>query len=549
MKKIVAAGMVGNGLEWYDFALYGYFAPIFGKLFFPESDHYTQMLATYGIFAAGFFMRPVGAIIFGYIGDKYGRKASLNLSMLLMAIPTAAIGLLPTYNQIGIFAPILLMIIRLLQGVSLAGQFSGSIAFIVEHAPINRRGLAGSSTVISLCIGMLCGSLTATIFAKVLSQAALESWGWRIPFLLGLVIAFVGFYIRHHTEESPHYEKAKEDGDISHTPIRDAFRTNLLALLRGIRIYFAVTVLFYTLTIYINRFMYINLGLPLQEPYLINTCRIIMIIILLPITANLIDKVGHKRLLIITAIAYFISIYSTFSLINKAGLDSVIIVVLIFTFIVSLCIRIVPPLEDSNNILRSPISDAFSTNFLSLLRGIGIYLSVTVPFYTLTVFINGFMSSNLGLPLKDAYFINTCSMIMLIVMLPITAHLSDLYGRKRLLLITAFAYLISIYSIFSLMKKADFDSVITAVLIFTFIVSFYIGAVPALLVELFPTRTRYTSMALSYNFAAILGGMTPVIETKLLEVGLSPAVFIMVCAVISIIAFIGYKDIYDKELS
>ena len=260
---------------------------------------------------------------------------------------------------------------------------------------------------------MLCGSLTATIFAKVLSQAALESWGWRIPFLLGLVIAFVGFYIRHHTEESPHYDNAKESGNLSETPIRDAFNTDL------------------------------------------------------------------------------------------------------------------------------PI----------LLRAIGIYLSVTVPFYTLTVFINGFMSGTLKLPLADTYFINTCSMIMLIVMLPITAHLSDLYGRKRLLLITAFAYLISIYSIFSLMKKADFDSVITAVLIFTFIVSFYIGAVPALLVELFPTRTRYTSMALSYNFAAILGGMTPVIETKLLEVGLSPAVFIMVCAVISIIAFIGYKDIYDKELS
>ena len=413
MKKIVAAGMVGNGLEWYDFALYGYFAPIFGKLFFPESDHYTQMLATYGIFAAGFFMRPVGAVIFGYIGDKYGRKVSLNLSMLLMAIPTAAIGLLPTYEQIGIFAPILLMIIRLLQGISLAGQFSGSIAFIVEHAPIGRRGLAGSSTVMSLCIGMLCGSLTATIFAKILSQEALESWGWRIPFLLGLIIAFVGFYIRHHTEESPHYEKAKEEGNISHTPIRDAFRTNLLALLRGI----------------------------------------------------------------------------------------------------------------------------------------GIYLSVTVPFYTLTVFINGFMSNTLGLPLKDTYFINTCSMIMLIIMLPITSHLSDLFGRKRLLTITAFAYFITIYSIFSLMNKSDFNSVITATLIFTFIVSFYIGAVPALLVELFPTRTRYTSMALSYNFAAILGGMTPMIETWLVKEEVSPAILIMVCAVISLVAFINYHDRYNEKLT
>jgi len=416
MRRVIIAGMIGNGLEWYDFALYGYFAPLLGKLFFPAEDAYVQLIATYGVFAAGFLMRPVGALLFGYLGDKFGRKFALTLSILMMAIPTACIGLLPTYAAIGIWAPVLLTLVRLFQGLSLAGQFSGSIAFIVEHAPMGKRGLAGSSTVMSLCAGMLLGSAVATLFAETLPQAAFEDWGWRIPFLLGIVIAFVGFYIRRHTDESPHYEKARDGGKLSPTPIREVL-------------------------------------------------------------------LHHK---------------------------------------------------------------------LELLRGIGIYMSVTVPFYILTVFMNGFQSKVLGHPLKDALLLSTLSMILLMLLVPLTGWLTDLWGRKRVLMATAVAYFIVAYPVFLLMTHPGFATLLLAQLILTLVVAFYIGAAPTVFVELFPTSVRYTGMALSYNIcAALFGGTAPVVATwliKVTEMKTVVAFYIMLCAIISFIAFLGYHDRYKEEL-
>lgn len=415
MKRVMIAGMIGNGLEWYDFALYGYFAPVIGRLFFSAQDTYSQMLGTYGIFAAGFLMRPLGAVVFGFLGDKFGRKFSLTLSIFMMAVPTACIGFLPTYHSIGIAAPLLLVFMRLMQGLALAGQFSGSIAFVVEHAPVGRRGVAGSTTIMSLCAGMLLGSLVATVFAAALSREAFESWGWRVPFIVGFAIAVVGFYIRHNTEESPHYEKARDEGRLSETPVRHAFR-------------------------------------------------------------------GHMT---------------------------------------------------------------------ELLRGLGMYFSVTIPFYTLTVFLNGFMVTSLHLPDKDTYFINTVSMLVMMVLIPFAARLTDKYGRKRLLMTVCVIYFVTAFPIFQLMNQGGFHSVFAADMAFTLITTFYIASVPALLVELFPTSIRYTGMALSYNVAAVLGGFTPMIETRLVkETGNNTmvAAYIMLFAFISFVSFIGYRDSCNEEL-
>ena len=417
MRRVVIAGMIGNGLEWYDFALYGYFAPTLGKLFFPGSDPYVQLISTYGIFAAGFLMRPVGGLLFGTLGDKYGRKFALTLSLLMMAIPTACIGLLPTYASIGIWAPMLLACVRMIQGLALAGQFTGSITFIVEHAPADKRGAAGGTTILSLCAGMLLGSGIATFMAEILPQAAFESWGWRVPFLLGIVIAFVGFYIRHHTEESPHYEKAKDEGALSHTPVRETLR--------------------------------LHLG--------------------------------------------------------------------------------------------------------KLVRGVGIYLSVTVPFYTLTVFLNGFLSGILGYSIKDALLISTLSMILLMLLVVPTAALSDRWGRRRMLMATAVVYFIASYPLFWLMTQPGFLSALTAVMLLTVIVGFYIGMAPTVFVELFPTSVRYTGMAISYNIcAALFGGTAPIVETWMIKqahgMNTVPAFYLMLCAALSFIAFIGYHDRYKEEL-
>lgn len=400
MRRVVVAGMIGNGLEWYDFALFGYLVPLFGKLFFPGSDTYAQWLYTYGIFAAGFLTRPLGAVLFGYLGDRYGRKFSLALSMFMMGIPTALMGMLPTYQTIGIMAPVLLTLVRLIQGISLAGQFSGSITFIVEHAPAGKRGLAGSSTIMSLCGGMLAGLLAMTIMSSVLSQEQFESWGWRIPFLMGLVIGLVGYYIRHKTHESPHYMKAKHAGKLSDTPVRHIL----------------------------------------------------------------------------------------------------------------------------------------SEHYKELARGIGMYLSVTVPFYTLTVYLNGFMQGTLGYSSGRTYTVDTISMLLMIVLMPLTAHLTDKVGRKPVLMWTCVGYFFTAFPIVFLLNLGTYASTLIAIVLLTIMVSFYGGAIPALLVELFPTRIRYTGMSIAYNVAAVVGGFTPALETKLvrlLQVDTRVAIhgYFMICAI------------------
>ncbi len=197
------AGTVGNILEWYDFAVYGFLAPIIGPLFFPEDDTMAGLIKTYGIFAAGYLMRPVGGIVFGHVGDRMGRKKALQLSIAMMAIPTVLVGLLPVYAQIGPMAALLLIVLRLLQGISVGGELIGSMSYLVETAPPGRRGLNGSWSVCGGVAGILLGSLVATLLNNLLSPSAMNDWGWRVPFLSGVVIFAIGSWLRRSLVESP----------------------------------------------------------------------------------------------------------------------------------------------------------------------------------------------------------------------------------------------------------------------------------------------------------------------------------------------------------
>ena len=208
LKKVVVSSMIGNALEWYDFALYGYFSTLLAKLFFPSSDAVVSLMATYGVFAAGFFMRPLGGIIFGYIGDKMGRKKALLWSIYLMSFPTFAIACLPTYEHIAWGAPLLLTLIRLLQGLSMGGEFTGSIIFIVEHAEGRRRGFWGSFAPLSAILGILIGSGLAAFLSYTLDSEQLSAWGWRIPFALSLFGGWLGSYMRKTLGDPKTFEKS-----------------------------------------------------------------------------------------------------------------------------------------------------------------------------------------------------------------------------------------------------------------------------------------------------------------------------------------------------
>lgn len=196
------AGAVGNAMEWYDFTVYGFFAATIGSVFFPSQSHFMSLLASFATFAVGFVVRPFGALIFGHIGDKFGRRVALWTSVVCMAVPTFMMGLLPTYAQAGVVAPILLVILRLLQGLAVAGEMGTSVTFLVEQAGEKRRGLVGSAAMVSAALGTLAGSAMGAALTTLLSAESVNTWGWRVPFLTGIVISAAALYLRRTIPDS-----------------------------------------------------------------------------------------------------------------------------------------------------------------------------------------------------------------------------------------------------------------------------------------------------------------------------------------------------------
>lgn len=344
MKKVIISSMIGNGLEWYDYALYGHFAALISRHFFPQTDPKVALIATFGIFAVGFLMRPIGAIFFGYIGDKYGRKQALSLSILLMAIPTACIGLLPTYESIGITATILLTIIRLVQGVAIGGEFGGSIVYLVEHATEKNKNMLGSTSITSMLIGVLFGAAISTFLAEIMSEESFTSWGWRIPFILGLFIGLVGLYIRTHLNESPAFLDAKETGHLSDKPVIETFKSNYYEMILAIGVYLAVTIPFYLQTVFMNSFAVKFLGFTVSSALLINTLCLINMMVAVPISAWLCDRYDRERILKIVLIAYIIFAIPFVYMLNMQTFAYALVAQLIFSFILGFYIAPIPTL-------------------------------------------------------------------------------------------------------------------------------------------------------------------------------------------------------------
>ncbi len=321
MKKVIISGMIGNALEWYDYALYAQFAVIIGQCFFPEST--IREILTLAVFAAGFIVRPLGAIVFGYIGDRVGRRIALAIGILTMAVPTAAIGVLPSYAAIGVAAPITLTIIRLIQGFSLGGEFSGCIAYMVESTYKKHRGLAGSAAFVSMCIGMLFGTFTAALCRKIMTEEYLVEFGWRIPFICGLVVGFIGLYIRWNLQESPVYQAAKANGNLSRAPLSELFKLNLKELLIGMAIYLTVTVPFYIMTVYLDSFVQL-LEFSAIDANRATIISLVSMTIILPISAYISDKIGRKPVMQLGCCGILFFSYKLFCIMNETSSSSVL---------------------------------------------------------------------------------------------------------------------------------------------------------------------------------------------------------------------------------
>jgi MHS family proline/betaine transporter-like MFS transporter len=376
-RKVVVAGVTGNVLEWYDFAVYGFFAPIIGRLFFPSDDPTVSLIASFGAFAAGFLMRPIGGIIFGFIGDKIGRKRALVLSVLLMAIPSGMIGILPDHATIGVSAAVLMVLMRMLQGMAVGGEYTSSIVYLAEHAPSKRRGFFTSWTLVGAVGGILLGSGVGALLSNLLPAEAVSDWGWRIAFLSGIAVGVVGLLIRRHLPEMPKTES-----------------------------------------------------------------------------------------------------------------------------------------NDSAN----PIIDAFRTEWRAVTQVIGINIFNAVGFYLMFVYAVTWLIKEVKVPRSDALDINSLSLAVLLVLVPVFGALSDKVGRKSLLLFGSGGAVLLGYPLIMLMHHVDFMMIMMGQIGFAILLAAYLSAIPATLTEMFPSRVRVSALSVGYNISlAIFGGTTPLVATWIIE--------------------------------
>lgn len=314
--KAIFAGVVGNILEWYDFAIYAFLVPILSRLFFAEKNQAIAILLTLAVFGSGFVARPLGALIFGHFGDKYGRRVALSAVMVLMGLSTFCMGLLPTYASAGIAAPMLLVALRLLQGFSSGGEWGGSASFVVEYAPENRRGVFGSMHICGVAAGFLLGAAVVTFLNSIMSQETMLAYGWRIPLLLGIVVAAVGFFIRMGMEETPHFTKAAAQGEVTGAPIKRAFTENVRAVgeVFGITVFHAISS--WVFLVYIVTYLSTIAKLPLPSALAINLWGLVVTVILVPVFGALSDKVGRKPLMMASCILTIIAIIPAFRAFN-----------------------------------------------------------------------------------------------------------------------------------------------------------------------------------------------------------------------------------------
>jgi MHS family proline/betaine transporter-like MFS transporter len=335
MKRTLLAGAVGNVLEWYDFALYGYFAPVLASLFFPSDSRSLSLISAFGVFAVGFLARPLGAMLFGYWGDTLGRRNALAWSILLMAVPTCLVGLLPTYETIGALAPIALTLCRFLQGLSVGGEFTGSATFLVEHAAASQRGSVGSWAGFSAQIGALLGSGVGALIAAGLTEEALYQWGWRIPFVMGGLIAVAGWYVRTSVPESPAFESIRLAGGLSATPVRDVFRSHRLAVATIIGLVWLHGVAFYLLYIYLTTYLATVTTIPLATLLSLNTGCMALLALSIPLFGAWSDRVGQTPLLMTGSAGLALLAYPSFLWLTSNDLPSMIAAHMLLTLLVA----------------------------------------------------------------------------------------------------------------------------------------------------------------------------------------------------------------------
>jgi MHS family proline/betaine transporter-like MFS transporter len=317
--KLIVATSIGNALEWYDITIYGYFAVYVSKAFFPNDDQTTSLLLTFGTFGLAYLARPIGGVVLGAYADRHGRKASLLISIVLMTFGTLAVAVMPTFATIGILAPIAVLLARLVQGFSAGGEFGSSTAFLVEHRP-DRRGFIASWQFASQGLSNLLASTFGVVLTGWMAPADLNSWGWRIPFLFGVLIGPIGIYIRNHLEDATAPPAAET------SPLKEIFLNQKSRVLLGIGALAISTAVNY-LIIYMPTYVVKNFNLPPVTGFTATFVGGIMVTLLTPFAGMLSDRIGRTRHMIAANVLLLLSVFPMFLLITRDPVPAVIVFV------------------------------------------------------------------------------------------------------------------------------------------------------------------------------------------------------------------------------
>lgn len=324
VRKVMTSSAIGHFVEWFDFAVYAYAAPVIATQFFPEFDPAAALLSTFAVYAVGFIARPVGGFLLGALGDKFGRKNILALVILLMGISTTLIGLLPTYAAIGVLAPILLVTCRMIQGLSAAGETIGSCLFVAEHSPTASRGRNVGIVYTASNLPPVVAALLVLFLTTVMSDGSYETWGWRIPFLVAAPLAFVGLWIRMRVEESPVYGEMKKTQKVEKAPIRSVFAGNRKAMITVFAIAAVTSLGYYSLTGYFYSYMTVTIGIPSNQALVSNSVALLITFITVPVAAAISDRIGRKKMLITALVFSAIVAIPAYVLVNVATLPAAI---------------------------------------------------------------------------------------------------------------------------------------------------------------------------------------------------------------------------------
>jgi MHS family proline/betaine transporter-like MFS transporter len=410
-RRAILSCAIGNFFELFDFVLYGFFAVPISQAFFPQGNEALALINTFITFGVGFLFRPLGAVVLGRYGDRHGRRAALVVTIGLMAAATGFTGLIPSYAQIGLLAPILLLICRCGQGFSTGGEWGGAAAFLVEYAEPGKRGLTGSWQQFSTQIGATGASLSAYLLAQYLAPDAFSSWGWRLPFVLGFLLGPIGYYLRTRVAETPAFERNMERRAIAHAPLTEAWSTHRVKIIQAFGLSIIGIVGNYVMIVYMATYAIRTLHIDAASALLCSTLANVVVMTLTPFTGALSDRVGRRPMIAASGVLYLALAYPLYLLLGSGTFQVLLIAQLIVGAIQSLYTGTIPVI----------LAEMFPTQVRYTALSVSYGFSVAI-FGGFSPFVATWLISATGSPLSPAWLVMAAGAASAISIWSMTEH-------------------------------------------------------------------------------------------------------------------------------